>query len=114
LAALTTSSTISWSGERWQTGSVRAASPVSWNAWQEEVVHYLERWAFMDEEGARRALPSLRRPFTEAYIFCYHHGRMLLEPGMRGPGRDAFVGRLLTEQVSPSELRSQFGRVESG
>jgi hypothetical protein len=73
---------------------------------EEEVVRYLERWAFMDEEEARRALPSLRRPFTEAYIFCYHHGRMLLEPGMRGPGRDAFVRRLLTEQVSPSELRS--------
>jgi hypothetical protein len=39
---------------------------------------------------------------------------MLLEPGMRGPGRDDFVRRLLTEQVSPSQLRSQFGRVESG
>ena len=81
---------------------------------EKEVVRYLEKWAFVAEEEARRALPSLRRPFTEAYIFCYHHGRMLLEPRMRGPGRDAFVRRLLTEQVSPSELRSQFGRAESG
>lgn len=81
---------------------------------EDEVVRYLERWAFMDEKEARRASPSLRRPFTEAYIFCYHHGRMLLEPGMSGPGKDAFVRRLLTEQVSPSELRSQFGRAESG
>jgi hypothetical protein len=74
---------------------------------EQEVVGYLTRWAFMDEEEARQALPSLRRPFAEAYIFCYHHGRELLEPGMRGPGRDAFVRRLLTEQVYPSELRSQ-------
>jgi hypothetical protein len=68
----------------------------------------------LPEEEARRALPSLRRPFTEAYIFCYQHGRMPLEPGMRGPGSDAFAGRLLTEQIPPSQLRSQFGRVESG
>ena len=81
---------------------------------EEEVVRYLMTWAFTDEEEARRALPSLRRPFLEAYIFCYHHGRELLEPGMRGPGRDAFVRRLLTEQVSPSEVRSQSARTESG
>ena len=72
---------------------------------KKRVVRYLTRWAFTDEEEARRGLPSLQRPFVEAYIFCYHHGRELLEPGMRGPGRDAFVRRLLTEQVSPSELR---------
>jgi hypothetical protein len=81
---------------------------------EEEVVRYLTRWTFTDEEEARRGLPSLRRPFVEAYIFCYHHGRELLEPGMRGPDRDAFVRRLLTEQVSPSELRSQSARAESG
>jgi hypothetical protein len=79
-----------------------------------EAVEYLTKWAFMDEEEARRALPSLRRPFTEAYIFCYHHGRELIEPGMRGPGRDAFVRRLLTDQVSPSELRATYARSESG
>ena len=73
---------------------------------EEEVVRYLARWALMYEEEARRALPSLRRLFTEAYIFCYHHGRELLEPGMRGPGRDDFVRRLLTQQVCPSDLRA--------
>jgi hypothetical protein len=71
-----------------------------------EVVRYLTRWALVDEEEARRALPSLRRPFLEAYIFCYHYGRELLERGICGPGPDAFVRRLLTEQGTPSELRS--------
>lgn len=46
----------------------------------------------------------MQRPFAEAYVFCYHYGRKLLEPGMLGPDRDAFVGRLLTEQVCPSDL----------
>jgi hypothetical protein len=71
---------------------------------EEEAIRYLRRWALMDKAEARRSLQSLRRPFVEAYIFCYHRGRELLEPGIRGPGRDSFVRRLLTEQVCPSEL----------
>jgi hypothetical protein len=74
----------------------------------EEAVRYLTRWALMDEEPARRAIPSLRRPFAEAYVFCYHHGRKLLEPGMGGPGRDGFVRGLLTEQTLPSDLRRRW------
>jgi hypothetical protein len=49
-------------------------------------------------------LPSLRRPFAEAYVFCYHHGRDLLEPEMQGPNRNRFVRRLLAKQVCPSDL----------
>ena len=70
---------------------------------EEEIVRYLVRWALMDEERARRVVPSLRRSFAEAYVFCYH-GRKLLEPGMRGPDSDGFTRRLLTEQVLPSDL----------
>ncbi|MDP9478618.1 MAG: hypothetical protein M3R38_23545 [Actinomycetota bacterium] len=71
----------------------------------EEAARYLERWALLDEEEASRSIPPMLRPFAEAYIFCYHHGRELLEDGMRGPGRDDFVRSLLTEQVCPSDLR---------
>ena len=70
-----------------------------------EAARYLERWALLDEEEASRSIPPMRRPFAEAYIFCYHHGRKLLEPGMQGPGREGFLRRLLTEQVCPSDLR---------
>ena len=70
----------------------------------EEVVRYLERWTFMNEKEALRVLPSPRRPFAEAYIFCYDHGRKLLEPRMEGPDRYGFVRRLLTEQLCPSDL----------
>ena len=70
----------------------------------EEAARYLERWALLDEEEARRSIPPMRRPFAEAYIFCYHHGRKLLEPGMRGPDPRGFARRVLTEQVLPSDL----------
>jgi hypothetical protein len=71
---------------------------------EDEVIRYLARWTLVDEEEASRALPTLRRPFAETYPFCYCHGRDLLEPGMCGPDRDDFVGRLLTEQAWPSGL----------
>ena len=70
-----------------------------------EAIRYLARWALLEDEEARRALPSLRRPFAEAYVFCYHHGRKLLEPWIRGSGRGDFVRSLLTEQACPSDLR---------
>ena len=79
---------------------------------EEEVARYLVRWALLDEGRARRTIPSLRRPFAEAYVVCYHYGRELLEPGMRGPGRGDFVRRLLTEQLCPSDLRR--GATRSG
>jgi len=99
-------------------GKIHAAKDLIWGAQcnaalmlgegrpEDEVVRYLARWALLDEEEARRALPTLRRPFAEAYVFCYHYGRELLEPGMQGQDRDGFVRRLLTEQVCPSDLRA--------
>ena len=111
-------------------GKIHAAKDLLWAAQcnaalmlgegrpEDEVVQYLSRWALLDEGEARRALPSLRRPFAEAYIFCYHHGRELLKPGMHSPDRDGFVRRLLTEQVCPSDLRvhsaGASARAESG
>jgi hypothetical protein len=44
---------------------------------QAEVLGYLMRHALLSEEAARRELASLQRPFYEAYIFCYFHGRRL-------------------------------------
>jgi hypothetical protein len=70
-----------------------------------EAARYLARWMLLDEAEAHGHIPSLLRPFAEAYVFCYRHGRELLEPEMRGPGRDDFVRGLLTEQVCPSDLR---------
>ena len=95
---------------------IHAAKDLLWGAWcnaafmlregrsPEEVARYVAHWTLLDEGEAHQKLPSLGRPFAEAYIFCYHHGRKLLEPGMRGPDRDDFVRSLLTRQVLPSDL----------
>jgi len=69
-----------------------------------EVLDYLMRYALLSEEAARRELASLQRPFYEANIFTYFHGRRLLEPLLQGPQRKARLHQLLTEQTAPSDL----------
>ncbi len=69
-----------------------------------EVLDYLMRYALLGEESARRELAVLQRPFYEANIFSYFHGRRLLEPLLQGPQRKAWLLRLLTEQIAPSDL----------
>ena len=69
-----------------------------------EVLDYLMRYALLREDAARRELASLRRPFYEANIFSYFHGRRLLEPLLQGPQRMASLGQFLTEQMAPSDL----------
>lgn len=71
---------------------------------QAEVLDYLMRYALLSEEAARRELASLQRPFYEAYIFSYFHGRQLLEPLLQGPQRKARLQQFLTEQIAPSDL----------
>ncbi|MBO0781811.1 MAG: hypothetical protein J2P37_23585 [Ktedonobacteraceae bacterium] len=70
-----------------------------------EVRSYLMRYTLMSEEEAYRALASLQRPFHDAYIFTYFHGRQLLEAILQGPQRQKRLHRLLTEQFAPSDLR---------
>ena len=69
-----------------------------------EVLEYLMRYALLSEEAARRELASLQRPFYEANIFTYFHGRRLLEPLLQEPQRKARLHQFLTEQIAPSDL----------
>lgn len=69
-----------------------------------EVLAYLMRYGRMDEARARSELATLQRPFFDAYIFTYHHGRRLLEPVLSGEQRQAALLRLLTTQALPSEI----------
>jgi hypothetical protein len=69
-----------------------------------EVLDYLMRYALLSEEAARRELASLQRPFREATIFTYFHGRRLLEPLLQGPQRKTRLRQFLTEQTAPSDL----------
>lgn len=69
-----------------------------------QVMRYLMDYALLDQAAAQRALQALQRPFCEAYIFTYWHGRQLLAPWLQGPARSTMIARLLTEQILPSDL----------
>lgn len=69
-----------------------------------EVMCYLMQYALLDQVAAQCALQALQRPFCEAYIFTYWHGRQLLAPWLQGPQRSTMIVRLLTEQILPSDL----------
>lgn len=84
--------------------SCNAAWLVSEGRPDTEVREYLTRYALLDEEAAHRQLAALRRPFHEAYIFTYFHGRRLLETYLQGPQRQERLLQLLTQQFTPSDL----------
>ncbi|MBV9791771.1 MAG: hypothetical protein JOZ51_26515 [Chloroflexi bacterium] len=69
-----------------------------------EVMHYLMQHGLLDQAAAQRALQALQRPFCEAYIFTYWHGRQLLAPWLQGSQRSTMLARLLTEQMLPSQM----------
>jgi len=71
---------------------------------EHEIISYLMKYALLDHQQALFQLQSLKRPFCEAYIFTYFYGRQLLQTLLSGPRKHAILGRLLTEQVTPSEL----------
>jgi hypothetical protein len=71
---------------------------------EHEIISYLMKYALLDHKQALLQLQSLKRPFCEAYIFTYFFGRQLLQPLLGGPRKHAILRRLLTEQVTPSQL----------
>jgi hypothetical protein len=74
----------------------------------EEIVAYLMRYSLRSEEEARHRLRFIDDPLWRPYIFTYHVGRDLVRSWLAGDDRPeqlAKFRRLLTEQVTPSELR---------
>lgn len=78
----------------------RGASP-------DEVIAYLRRYGLMRENEARQFLRFLTPRLDAAYVFNYYYGAKLLDElfAARG-GADPWFGRLLTEPVTPGQLRA--------
>lgn len=78
----------------------RGASP-------DEVIAYLRRYGLMRENEARQFLRFLTPRLDAAYVFNYYYGARLLDAlfAARG-GADPWFGRLLTEPVTPGQLRA--------
>src|SRR5712691_961323 len=73
----------------------------------QEVMQYLRRHLMITEEEAQPMLVYLKIPFNAARIFSYTAGKRLLQPWLAHSDRRAAFVRLLTEQLSPSELAEE-------
>ncbi len=76
-----------------------------------EVQQFMERRALRTPEQARKNIEFISHPLWRAYVFCYAGGERLLTEwcaaaGNRQAQRDRFF-RLLTEQLTPSQIRRE-------
>jgi hypothetical protein len=78
----------------------------------DEVVAYIQRYRLVTVEEARKTLSFLKAPRNRSYIFTYHYGGELLDalfaaaPLATLADRDAWFSRLLTEPVTPGQIRA--------
>ena len=73
----------------------------------DDVVDYYQRWALNRLDEARSNLSFISNPLYRSYMFTYHLGGELLDALFAARGdRDAWFTRLLTEPVTPSQVRA--------
>jgi hypothetical protein len=74
---------------------------------EEEVVAYLRHYRLLSVEEARKWVDFLSNPLYRSYIFTYRYGGEMLDAlfAMQDD-RDHWFARLLTEPVTPSQIRS--------
>ena len=80
----------------------------------EEVSAYFQRYALGREIEADKAVEFLSSPLSRSYVFTYDYGGKLLDTlfAVRGKASSWFT-RLLTEPVTPSQIRAWIAAEES-
>jgi hypothetical protein len=72
----------------------------------ETVRRYLQHYGLLTEQEAERRIAFISRPLDRAYIFTYYWGQTMLEALFDlKPERTAWFTRLLTEAVTPTQIR---------
>jgi hypothetical protein len=77
---------------------------------EREVVQYLEHYGLMTEPEAAKRFSFISDPLWRPYIFTYSVGRHLLSGWLdqvEGEDRLTRFRRLLTEQITPSQIAAQ-------
>ncbi len=76
----------------------------------DEVVAYIQRYRLATPEEARKTLSFLKAARNRSYIFTYRYGGELLDALFAAHSdRDAWFARLLTEPVTPGQIRGWIG-----
>lgn len=70
----------------------------------EEVAQYFTKYMLYSEETSSRLVAFLKQPVTGISSLSYNCGQALMRPLLQGPDRVSVFLRLLTEQITPSQL----------
>jgi hypothetical protein len=71
----------------------------------EEAQQYLVHFGLVTPERAAKGLEFLLSPLSRSYIFNYGVGSKLLAPLLQGPDRVENFTRLLSEPLTPAQVR---------
>ena len=77
----------------------------------DDAVSYLERWSLLSQARASKAVEFLTDPTWRAYMTCYVEGLPLCRRFVAGD--PAQFRRLITEQLTPGDLASNYAPPES-
>jgi hypothetical protein len=70
-----------------------------------DAVEYLSRYALMNRDRALKSLEFIKHPNSRAYVYTYTVGYRLVRDALQSGDRLAMYRRLLTEPMTPSQLR---------
>jgi hypothetical protein len=71
----------------------------------DEVQSYLEHYALNTREEAAHRMKFIQNPLFRSYVFTYALGDALLAPLLEGPEATVNFRRLLSEPLTPSQVR---------
>ncbi len=71
----------------------------------DQVQRYIERYGLRTPEEASHSMKSLSNPLFRSYVFNYAMGKALLAPLLKGPDAPASFARLLSDPLTPSQVR---------
>jgi hypothetical protein len=73
---------------------------------RQQVIDYLRTYGLATQQRAEKSYEFMTHPLSRNYVFTYTIGRDLFEQATASGERWPLFGRLLTEQVLPSQLAS--------
>jgi hypothetical protein len=78
----------------------------------DEVQSYLERYGLLTPKEAAQFMKFMQNPLFRSYGFNYGMGEVLLAPLLEGPEATANFRRLLSEPLTPSQVRQWLAEQE--
>jgi hypothetical protein len=79
----------------------------------DEVQQYIERYGLRTPQEAKQTMRFIQNPLFRSYIFNYATGKALLAPLLEGEDAVDNLRRLLSEPLTPTQVRQWLAETEA-